>query len=111
MAHILGISNVAAGLSPEEKLQKIHAARTSAGQSNQNRTGVIMVGHTARQLIEVMARCIMWVNLLVARPVAGSRRSISQQAIASGCAKHVHALLSGYTQHGNVDDNLRSTGK
>ena len=43
MAHILGISNVAAGLSPEEKLQRIHAARASAGQSNQNRSGVIMV--------------------------------------------------------------------
>ena len=43
MAHILGISNVAAGLSPEEKLQRIHAARASAGQSNQKRSGVIMV--------------------------------------------------------------------
>ena len=43
MAHILGISNVAAGLSPEEKLHRIHAARRSAGQSNQNRSGVIMV--------------------------------------------------------------------
>ena len=43
MALTLGISNVAAGLSPEEKLQRIHAARASAGKSSQNRSGVIMV--------------------------------------------------------------------
>ena len=43
VGRILGIRDVAAGLSPEQKLQRIKAARQSAGESNQHRSGVIMV--------------------------------------------------------------------